>query len=195
MDSTETPMGKTISHLVEMKIITRIGLDFMEPEPDYVQNSFVRPIEKPSYWSQLGSSKNRSNAQQEEGKAIKQDILNEVSASSVLACFTDRSCLPNPGPCGAWAVIYHPDRQEECIKRPLTAYVFFLLGVLVTILSVKEHFVTNNSQIQHREIRRFSDCQTAVGRIIALNWVSNHYLDVIKINENISSLESKGWNF
>ena len=31
--------------------------------------------------------------------------------------------------------------------------------------------------------------------IITLNWVSNHYLDVIKkIYENISSLESKGWN-
>ena len=31
--------------------------------------------------------------------------------------------------------------------------------------------------------------------IITLNWVSNHYLDVIKkIYENTSTLESKGWN-
>ena len=68
------------------------------------------------------------------------------------------------------------------------------------VLSVYKlhHFLNihapNNSQIQHREIRIFSDSQTAVG-IITLNWVSNHYLDVIrKINENISSLKSKGRN-
>ena len=158
-----------MSQVVEMKTVTGIGLDFMEPEPDYAQNSFVRSIEKPSYWSQLGSSKNRSNEQQEEGKVIIQDMVKEVSASA-LVCFTDGSCLPNPGPCGAGAV------------------------ELVAILSVTEHLVTNNSQIQHREIRIFSDSQTAVG-IITLNWVSNHYLDVIrKINENISSLKSKGWN-
>ena len=177
-DSTETPMGKAMSQVVEMKTVTGIGLDFTEPEPDYAQNSFVRTIEKPSYWSKLGSSKNRSNEQQEEGKAIIQDKVNEVSASA-LVCFTDGSCLPNPGPCGAWAVIYHPDRQEECIKRPVAAYGSILLGELVAILSVIEHLVTNDSQIQHREIRIVSNSQTAVG-IITLNWVSNHYLDVIK---------------
>ena len=192
-DSTETPMGKAMSQIVEMKTVTGIGVEFMEPEPDFAQNSFVRTREKPSYWSQLGSSKNRSNEQQEEGKAIIQDMVNEVSASA-LVCFTDGSCLPNPGPCGAGAVIYHPDGQEECIKRPVTAYGSILLGELVAILSVTEHLTTNNSHIQHRQIRIFSDSQTAVG-IITLNWVSDHYLDVIKkINENISSLESKGWN-
>ena len=116
-------------------------------------------------------------------------MVNEVSASA-LVCFTDGSCLPNPGPCGAGAVIYHPDGQEECIKRPVAAFGSILLGELDAILSVTEHLVTNNSQIQHREIRIFSDSQTAVG-IITLNWVSNHYLDVIrKINENVSSLKS-----
>ena len=192
-DRTETPMGKPMSQIVEMKTVTGIGVEFMEPEPDFAQNSFVRTREKPSYWSQLGSSKNRSNEQQEEGKAIIQDMVNEVSASA-LVCFTDGSCLPNPGPCSAGAVIYHPDGQEECIKRPVTAYGSILLGELVAILSVTEHLTTNNSHIQHRQIRIFSDSQTAVG-IITLNWVPDHYLHVIKkINENISSLESKGWN-
>ena len=109
-------------------------------------------------------------------------------------CFTDGSCLPNPGPCGAGAVIYHLNGQEECIKRPVTAYGSILLGELVAILLVTEYLTTNNSHIQNRHIRIFSDSQTAVG-IITLNWVSDHYLDVIKkIKENISSLESKGWN-
>ena len=79
------------------------------------------------------------------------------------------------------------------IKRPVTAYGSILLGELVAILSVMEYLIVNSSQIQHREIRIFSDSQTAVG-IITLNCVSNHYLDVIKkINDNMSSLESKGW--
>ena len=107
-----------------------------------------------------------------------QDMVNEVSASA-LVCFTDDSCLPNPGPCGAGAVLYHPDGLEECIKRPVTAYGYILLEDLVYILSVMEHLTANSTQIQHREIRIFSDSQTAVD-IIALNWVSNHYLDVIK---------------
>ena len=105
-------------------------------------------------------------------------MLSEVSAPA-LVCFTDGSCLPNPGPCGAGAVIYHPDGQEECSKRPVATYGSILLGELVAILSVTEHLITNNSQIQHREISIFSDSLTAVG-IITLNWVSNHYLDVIK---------------
>ena len=52
----------------------------------------------------------RTNGQQEEGKAMVLYMVNEVSA---LVCFTDGSCLPNPGPCGAGAVIYQPDGQEE----------------------------------------------------------------------------------
>ena len=40
-DSTETPMGKAMSQIVEMKTVTGIGIEFMEPEPDFAQNSFV----------------------------------------------------------------------------------------------------------------------------------------------------------
>ena len=101
-----------------------------------------------------------------------QEMVNLVSASA-LVCFTDGSCLPNPGPCGAGAVIYHPDGLEECIKRHVTAYGSILLKEMVNILSVMEHLIANSTQIQHREIRIFSDSQTAVG-IITLNVVSNH---------------------
>ena len=52
-DSTETPMGKTMSQVVEMKTVKGIRLDFMELEPGYAPNSFVRTIENPSYWSCL----------------------------------------------------------------------------------------------------------------------------------------------
>ena len=45
-DSTETPMGKAMSQIVEMKTVTGIGIEFMEPEPDFAQNLFVRTREK-----------------------------------------------------------------------------------------------------------------------------------------------------
>ena len=53
----ESPMGKAMSQIVEMKTVTGIGIEFMEPEPDFAQNSFVRTRDKSSYWSQLSSSK------------------------------------------------------------------------------------------------------------------------------------------
>ena len=72
--------------------------------------------------------------QEEEAKALLQNMVNEVS--SALVCFTDGSCLTNPGPCGAGAVIYHPDGQIDSIKRPVAAYGSILLGELVAIFSV-----------------------------------------------------------
>ena len=80
------------------------------------------------------------------------DTGNEVSAFTLM-CFTDGSCLSNPGPCSAGSVMYLPDGQEECIKRPVSAYGSILLGELVTILSVMENLIANSTQIQHREIR------------------------------------------
>ena len=37
--------------------------------------------------------------------------------------------------------------------KPLSAYGYILFGELVAILSVTEHLITNNSQIQQREKR------------------------------------------
>ena len=65
--------------------------------------------------------KKRTNEQQEEGKAIIQDMVNDVSASA-LVCFTDGSCLPNPGPCGA--------NPGPCGAQPLRNFVLQIGGVL-----------------------------------------------------------------
>ena len=191
-DSVDTPLGLAMSQVIEMKTVTGIGIEFIEPEPEFAQKAFVRSIEKPSYWSQLGSSKNRTVEQQEEGKALVQSMVNEVS-SSALVCFTDGSCLTNPGPCGAGAVIFLLEGQTYSIKRPVAAYGSILLGKLVAILSVVEHLLTNAHQLYQKEIRIFSDSQTAVG-ILTLNWASNHYQDVIKkIKEGMTNLKSRGW--
>ena len=191
-DKIETPLGLAMSQVVEMKTFTGIGIDFVEPEPEFAENAFVRSLEKPSYWTQLGSSKNRTAEQQEEGKEVIQNMVNEVT-SSALVCFTDGSCLTNLGPCGAGAVIYHPEGHFDSIKRPVAKHGSILLGELVAILSVMEHLLSNSHQLHDEEIRIFCDSQTAVG-ILVLNWTSNHYQDVIKkIKEGMSTLKSRGW--
>ena len=156
-------------------------------------------VEKPSYWTQLGSSKNRTSEQQQEGKAVIQNMVNEVSAKA-LVCFTDGSCLTNPD-----LARLGPEGQLDTIKRPVAAYGSILLGELVAVLSVLEHLLGNAHQlsihqgnahqlsIHQKEIRIFSDSQTTVG-ILTLNWASNHYQYVIKkIKEGMSILESRGW--
>ena len=42
-------IGKAMSQVIDMETVTGIGIDFMEPEPDFAQNSFVRTTEKTSY--------------------------------------------------------------------------------------------------------------------------------------------------
>ena len=56
-DKIETPLGLAMSRVIEMKTFTGIGIQFVEPEPEITENALVRSLEKPSYWTQLGSSK------------------------------------------------------------------------------------------------------------------------------------------
>ena len=111
-----------MSQVIEMNTFTGIGIEFVEPE--FTENALVRSLEKASYWTQLGSSKYRTVEHQEEGKEVIQSMVNEV-ASSALVCFTEGSCLTNPGPCGAGAVIYHPEGHFDSIQRPVASHGFF----------------------------------------------------------------------
>ncbi|MEW8547348.1 MAG: ribonuclease H family protein, partial [Candidatus Thiodiazotropha sp.] len=186
-----SPMGMAISQASEMKRTTGTSLEFIQPEPEYSDGAFVRSLDKPSYWSQLGSSKNRSTDQQEKGREVIAKLMQDGPEQCIL-CFTDGSCVPNPGPCGAGAVLYIPGSQEEiCLKRPVTAHGSILLAELVAILAVLEHLC--NSSNNSKCLRLFSDSQTAIG-IITLNWTSKNYCDVIrKIKNLIHQLEADGW--
>ncbi|MEW8545066.1 MAG: reverse transcriptase domain-containing protein, partial [Candidatus Thiodiazotropha sp.] len=185
-----SPVGLAVSQINEMKRSTGTGIEFIQPEPDYRDGAFVRCIERPSYWSQLGSSKNRTSVQEEMGREIIQKLVEDVSEECIL-CFTDGSCIPNPGPCGAGAVIYTPNEMDIHIKKPVAAHGSILLAELVAILSVLEHFSNIPSNIKN--LRLFSDSQTAVG-IITLNWSSNSYCDVTrKINSHLQQFRANGW--
>ena len=58
-----SPIGLAVSQANEMERITGIDMQFVQPEPEYSEGAFHRCLERPSYWSQLGSSKNRSTIQ------------------------------------------------------------------------------------------------------------------------------------
>lgn len=104
-----------------MKRSTGTGIEFIQPEPEYSDGAFMRSIERPSYWSQLGSSKNRTSEQEEVGRETIQKLVQDVSEECIF-CFTDGSCIPNPGPCGAGAVIYSPNEMDVHIKKPVAAH-------------------------------------------------------------------------
>ena len=52
-------------------------------------------------------------------------------------------------------VSFHPDGQEERIKKPVSAYGSILLEELVDIMSITEHLIANSIRIHIREIRIF----------------------------------------
>ncbi|MEW8545908.1 MAG: ribonuclease H family protein, partial [Candidatus Thiodiazotropha sp.] len=185
-----TPIGLAVTQVNEMKRQTGLGIQFVQPEPAYTEKSRVRTIEKPSYWSQLGSSKTRNSEQQVKGKQLISKLVQEVPEDTVIS-FTDGSCVSNPGPCGAGAVIYYPNHSSPVtLKRPVSAHGSILLAELVAILAVVENLSSRQAPVSH--VRMFCDSQSAVG-ILTLNWRSDNYQDVIKkIKEGFKQLEING---
>ena len=88
----------------------------------------------------------------------------------------DGSYIPNPGPCGAGAVLYIPGEEDILIQKPFTVHGSILLAEVVAILVVLEHLSISSSRI--KSLRLSSDSQTALG-IITLNWECTHCADVV----------------
>jgi ribonuclease HI len=144
----------------------------------------------PSYWSRLGSSKNRTAEQTEESKEVVKDLIGDPTDTTIVA-FTDGSCQGNPGPCGSGAVLYPGDNEGISLKRPVAQRGSILLVELVAILMVLEHCIAALKD-GFTNIKILSDSQTAVG-ILTLNWKSSNYIDTISdIKENIGILMRYG---
>ena len=45
----ETPLGLAMSQALEMKTVTGIGIESVEPQPEFAQDVFMGSLEKPSY--------------------------------------------------------------------------------------------------------------------------------------------------
>ncbi|XP_071133001.1 ribonuclease H-like [Mytilus edulis] len=104
--------------------------------------------------------------------------------------FTDGSCLGNPGPCGAGAIIYI-NNQEEKLKRPVSNKGSILLAELIAIKIVLD-YIESFSKQQIDTLTLFSNSQTALG-ILTLNWKSDSYHQTInEIKGKIKNLNGHG---
>jgi hypothetical protein len=99
----------------------------------------------PEYWRNLGSSKTRTKEQEIKGRDLILQKITETTENTAIAC-TDGSCLNNPGPCGAGAIIFVEEETSE-LKQPVCKRGSILLGELIAIKIVIEY-------IDQPEIRR-----------------------------------------
>ncbi|CAG2201656.1 RNASEH1 [Mytilus edulis] len=171
----------------DMKDTELVDIDKIEPQYEY--QGLVSVIRAPDYWRNIGSSKSRTTAQIEEGKQIISEQLQSQTPNTAVA-FTDGSCLGNPGPCGAGAIIYINDKEEK-LKRPVSNKGSILLAELIAIKMVLD-YIESFSKEQINTLTLFSDSQTALG-ILTLNWKSDSYHQTInEIKGKIKNLNEHG---
>ena len=73
----------------DMKTTENIDVNCIEPQYEY--QGLVSTIHPPDYWRNLGSSKSRTEQEEEAGKRIILNLLNNQPSNSAVA-FTDGSC-------------------------------------------------------------------------------------------------------
>ena len=190
LEQFESPFGKALTQASEMYRETGVNIEFIEPEYTFTPGGKYLTMQKPSYWSRLGSSKSRTQEQQAQCIEVVEEMTKGANDNTIIS-FTDGSCLGNPGPCGAGAAIYPGSGSVIPLKRPVAKRGSILLGEMVAIMTTLEYCITNFTG-QYSKIQILSDSQTAVG-IISLNWASTNYMDLIRdIQEGIASLQRTG---
>ncbi|CAG2224358.1 unnamed protein product [Mytilus edulis] len=90
-EQQDSPFGKAINQSIDMFKATKVDIKLIEPEFTYKAGVDVMLRRSPSYWSRLGSSKNRTAEQTVESKQVVKDLLGDSTDSTVVA-FTDGSC-------------------------------------------------------------------------------------------------------
>jgi hypothetical protein len=86
----------------EMKKETKI--DGKNIEEEFQFHGLQAGESPPEYWRNLGSSKTRTKEQEIKGRDLILQKITEITENTAIA-FTDGSCLNNPGPCGAGAIV------------------------------------------------------------------------------------------
>ena len=188
-----SPFGKLQLQLEDMSSETGITTFNIEPEFSF-EDSLQPSKRQPEYWDRLGSSKSRTEEQQNESRSNIQGLLDNCSPISIIS-FTDGSCQQNLGPkspCGAGSCIFMPYQDKPiCLKRPVSSYSSILLGELVAILITIDYVAEEISKTDSSEVHIFSDSQSAIG-ILKLGWQpTQHKQMVAEIRRKISRLEQK----
>ena len=96
------------SYSLDMTSSINLSLKSIEPEMNYLE--YLQPsMKRPEYWSNLGSSKYSTSAQEVESRNVVENLIkNSISEHTFLA-FTDGSCKGNPGPYGAGSYVLLPN--------------------------------------------------------------------------------------
>ena len=130
----------------------------------------------------LGSSKNRTNDQKDESRTLINEILD------TLITFTDSSCHPNPGLCGAGACVYLPfETSPVNLKQPVSKHGSILLGEMIAIKMVLDFILEKLHQKRKlSKVLILSDSQSSVG-LLTLGWEATQHKSTAK--DVISKLE------
>ena len=131
---------------------TGISCNNIEPEVNYKEK--LQPSrQKPDYWNNLGSSKNRTILQEEESRKIIESAIEDSEPTSAFA-FTDGFCRENPGPWGSGACILLPGSQEFIeLKLLVSKLSSILLGELVAISVALTFFEKESHKKQFSSIK------------------------------------------
>jgi hypothetical protein len=109
-----------------MKKETKIDVQNIEEEFQF--HGLQADKSPPEYWRNLGSSKTRTKEQEIKGRDLILQKITETTDNTAIS-FTDGSCLINPGPCGAGAIVFVVNiRMSWCPMNfyfDSTLFVFF----------------------------------------------------------------------
>ena len=187
-----SPFGKMLLQLEDIKAET--GNNQMNLEPDFsFRESLYPTINKPEYWSRLGSSKSRTVSQQDDSRSMISGFL-EACTPDTLITFTDGSCHPNPGPCGAGACVYLPyETTPVSLKQPVSKHGSILLGEMIAIKMVLDFVLEKvNQKVGFSKVLILSDSQSSVG-LLSLGWEPTQHKSTARdILTELEQVKSRG---
>jgi ribonuclease HI len=172
----------------EMKKETKIDVKNIEEEFQFHGLQVSKSL--PEYWKNLGSSKTRTKEQEIKGRDLILQKITETTENTAIA-FTDGSCLNNPGPCGAGAIVFVEEETTE-LKQPVCKRGSILLGELIAIKIVLEYIDQPEIRRKIEQLTIFSDSQTAIG-ILTLHWkIENHKRITLEILDKMKRIQKNG---
>jgi ribonuclease HI len=116
--------------------------------------------------------------------------ITETTDNTAIA-FTDGSCLNNPGPCGAGAILFVEEETTE-LKQPDCKRGSILIGELIAIKIVLEYIDQPEIRRKIEQLTIFSDSQTAIG-ILTLHWkIENNKRITLEILDKMKRIQKNG---
>ena len=118
--------------------------------------------------------------QKDESRKLINDIV-ETCTPDTLITFTDGSCHPNPGPCGAGACVYLPfETSPVNLKQPVSKLGSILLGEMIAIKMVLDFILEKLHQKRKlNKVLILPESQSSVG-LLTLGWEATQHKSTSK---------------